>query len=100
MNRSHIGKWLLLPVVLIALLILPCAFAQETTAGVQGTVRDPSGSVIGNATVEVSGPALIGIRKVQTDGAGNYRFAALPPGQYNLTVTAAGFRTFKQMGID
>jgi hypothetical protein len=100
MNRSHTGKWLLLPVVLIALLILPCAFAQETTAGVQGIVRDPSGSVIGNATVEVSGPALIGIRKVQTDSAGNYRFAALPPGQYTLTVTAAGFRTFKQASID
>jgi outer membrane receptor protein involved in Fe transport len=100
MNRSHAGKWLLLPAVLIALLILPCALAQETTAGVQGVVRDPSGSVIGNAAVEVSGPALIGIRKVQTDSAGNYRFAALPPGQYTLTVSAAGFRTFKQSGID
>jgi outer membrane receptor protein involved in Fe transport len=99
MYRSHTGKWLLLPVVLMALLVLPCAFAQETTTGFQGTIKDPSGAVIAGATVEVSGPALIGTRKVQTDAAGNYRFAALPPGDYTLTVSATGFRTYKQSGI-
>jgi outer membrane receptor protein involved in Fe transport len=100
MNSFHRGKWLLLPVALIALLIVPCAFAQETTAGLQGTVKDPSGSVMANASVEISGSALIGIRKAQTDVGGSFRFSALPPGQYTLTVTAAGFRTFKQSGID
>src|ERR1017187_5368333 len=100
MNRSHTGKWLVLPVALIALLILPCALAQETTAGLQGTVKDPSGSVMANAAVEISGPALIGSRKAQTDVGGNFRFAALPPGQYAVTVTAAGFRAYKQSGID
>ncbi len=100
MYHPQTGKWLLLAIVLIALLMLPSAFAQETTAGLQGTVKDPTGAVIANATLEVSGPALIGIRKVQTDGAGNYRFAALPPGDYTLTVSASGFRTYKQTGID
>ncbi len=91
--------WRLLPLVLVALMALPLAFSQETTAGLQGTVRDSSGAVVANASVEISGPALIGTKKVQTDGAGNYRFAALPPGDYLLTVTASGFRTFKQSGI-
>ena len=85
MNRSRTGKWLLLSIALIALLIVPCALAQETTAGLQGTVKDPSGSVMANATVEVAGPALIGTRKAQTDVGGNFRFGALPPGQYSLT---------------
>jgi len=67
MIRSCRGKWLLLSIALIALLILPCAMAQETTAGVQGTVKDPSGSVMANAAVEIAGPALIGTRKAQTD---------------------------------
>ncbi len=84
----------------VALLAVPSAFAQETTAGLQGTVKDPSGAVVANATVEVASPALIGIRKVQTDAAGNYRFAALPPGEYTLTVTAPGFRVYKQSNID
>jgi outer membrane receptor protein involved in Fe transport len=85
---------------LIALLLLPNAFAQETTAGFQGTVKDTTGAGIPNATLEVSGPALIGTRKVQTDSAGEYRFAALPPGSYVVTVSAKGFRTVKQGGID
>ena len=100
MRRCHTQKWLFLTVVLMAFLILPCAFGQETTAGVQGTVKDPSGAVVAGASVEVAGPALIGVRKAQTDDAGNYRFAALPPGQYTLTVTAKGFRTYKQGGLE
>jgi hypothetical protein len=78
MDRRHTGKWLLLPAVLIALMVVPSAYAQETTAGFQGTIKDPSGAVIAGATVEVSSPALIGARRVQTDAAGNYRLAALP----------------------
>ncbi len=100
MHRRYTGKWFLLHAVLIASLILPCALAQETTAGVQGSVKDPSGAAVAGATVEISGPALIGTRKLLTDEAGNYRFAALPPGTYVLTVTAKGFRTYKQAGID
>jgi hypothetical protein len=50
--------------------------------------------------VEASSAALIGTRKVQTDENGKYRFNALPSGQYSLTVTASGFRTVKQSGID
>src|SRR5258708_3968062 len=74
--------------------------AQETTAGVQGVVKDSTGGVVPNASVEISGPALIGTRKVQTDAAGNYRFAALPPGTYSLSVSASGFRATKENGIE
>ena len=100
MFRPHNGKWLLLSALLIALTLLTSAFAQETTAGLQGTIRDPSGAVIANASIEVAGPNLIGTRKVQSNDAGSYRVVALPPGVYTLTVTASGFRTFKQEGID
>ena len=85
---------------LITLCIVPCVVAQETTAGLQGVVKDPSGGVIVGATVEVAGAALIGSRKVETDASGQYRIAALPPGEYTMTISAAGFRTYKQTGID
>ncbi|PWT92438.1 MAG: hypothetical protein C5B56_02250, partial [Proteobacteria bacterium] len=48
----------------------------------------------------MTSPALIGVRKVQTDSTGDYRIAALPPGTYNISVTATGFRTYKQGGIE
>ena len=93
------GKWQVLLVVLTALLILPLAFGQETSAGIQGMVKDPTGALVVKAKVEVAGPALIGTKKAETDQGGYYRFANLPPGVYSLTVTAAGFRTFKQEQI-
>jgi hypothetical protein len=92
--------WLPLTLVLIALLVSPCVFAQEMTAGLQGTVKDPSGASVANATVEVSGPSLITPRKIKTDDAGAYRVTQLPGGVYTLSVTVPGFRTFKQVGID
>jgi len=85
--------------LLAGFLLASLSFAQETTAGLQGTVKDSTGGAVANATVEVSGSALLGTRKVQTDGAGAFRLAALPPGEYSLTVTAPGFRTSKQGGI-
>jgi hypothetical protein len=88
-----------LTAVLIALLLVAAGFAQETTAGLQGTIKDPQGLVVPKATVEVSGPALIGTKKTETDAYGYYRFANLPPGEYTMTVTAANFSTLKQTGL-
>ena len=52
MNCSRTNKCLL-PVLTTALGCLPGAFAQETTAGLLGSVKDSSGASIAKATVEV-----------------------------------------------
>jgi hypothetical protein len=49
--------------------------------------------------VEVTGPALLGVKNMETDMGGYYRFANLPPGVYALNISAPGFRTYKQDGI-
>jgi outer membrane receptor protein involved in Fe transport len=69
-------------------------FAQETTAGLEGTVKDSTGALIPKATVEVTSPALIGSKKEATE-QGHFRFSNLPPGVYAITATAQGFRTAK-----
>src|SRR5580698_1241736 len=78
------------------LLFVGYTFAQETTGGIVGTVKDPSGASVPNATVSVTAPALVGTKSVQTDSSGNYRFANLPPSSYTLTITAEGFTTEKR----
>lgn len=72
---------------------------QETTAGVEGTVKDQSGATVAKAMLEISGSALIGTKTLETNASGYYRFINLPPGTYVITATASGFTTLKQEGI-
>jgi hypothetical protein len=74
-------------------------FAQETTGGLQGTVKDATGAVVGGAKVEVTAPTLVGSKSQNTDSAGYYRFANLPPGTYTISVVAKGFKTVKREGL-
>ena len=63
----------------------------RTTGQLSGTVLDPSGAVLGSATVAAR-DADTGITRSQTTNAsGQYVFPDLQPGTYQLTVTAAGF---------
>lgn len=92
--------WIYLLVALVAFsLSLPLMVAQETTAGLQGTVKDASGAVVSNAHVVVRGSTLVGDKALDTDANGYYRFANLPPGNYSIEVSAKGFKSFKRSGI-
>src|SRR5580704_855403 len=74
-------------------------FAQETTGGLQGAIKDSSGAVVSGAHVELTGSSLVGAKSLSTDSSGYYRFANLPPGVYTLTVTAKNFKTEKREGV-
>src|ERR1043165_4683606 len=67
------------------------AMAQETTGGLQGTVKDPQGAVIPGATVTITGVSVGFNRTVPADQAGYFRVQELPPGDYTVSVTAKGF---------
>src|SRR3984957_13226633 len=86
-------------VLSLALLLCGVTLAQETTAGLQGTVKDASGAVVGHAHVVVSGSALAGDKSLDSESNGYYHFANLPPGVYNVVVTAKGFKTEKREGL-
>ena len=99
-SMNKFRGWLVALIQIGALLLFAVAvFAQETTAGLQGTVKDPSGAVVANATVTVTSGALVGEKSAKTDGNGYYRFANLPPGSYSVTVKAEGFATYKREGL-
>jgi len=93
-------RWGLAPLVTCVCVLLVMAVSsvsgQETTGGLQGTVKDPSGAVVQNANVKVTANTLVGEKEVSTDAKGYYRFANLPPGDYSVTVTASGFATAKR----
>lgn len=80
---------------LAVLLCTGAARAQETRGSIEGVVRDTSGAVLPGATVEARSAALVGMATTTSDASGVYRFPALPPGIYEITVRLDGFRPFK-----
>ncbi len=85
-------------IVLTCMLAAGFAAAQET-GQLTGAVRDSSGANIVKAQVTVSSPER-GINRVtQTNNEGEYLVSALPPGSYDLTISASGFKTYKETGI-
>jgi outer membrane receptor protein involved in Fe transport len=89
-NRTVIVFFVLMLVA--ALLATPSALAQST-AVLQGTVSDSKGAVLPNATVTAKNRSTSTERTTQTDSEGNYQFAALPVGSYNIEVQVQGFKT-------
>lgn len=69
---------------------------KSTTASLSGTVTDPSGARIPNATVKVTNPENGIVRTGTTTSAGEFSFALLPEGTYILEVHAPGFKTTRQ----
>ena len=53
------------------------AFCQETTGGLQGTVKDPSGAVVPRAIVTATTPTLVGSKVTETDAAGDRKSTRL-----------------------
>ncbi len=97
---SRVLKFWMLAISLFAtLLFVGNVLAQETTGGLQGTIKDASGAVVSKAKVELTGTTLVGSKSLETDASGYYHFANLPPGVYTVVVHAQGFSELKREGI-
>jgi Carboxypeptidase regulatory-like domain/TonB-dependent Receptor Plug Domain len=71
--------------------------AQSGNAGsVEGTVKDPSGAAVANATVKISNPVSSFERAVTTGTDGSFRITNVPFNPYHMAVTAEGFATYTQ----
>lgn len=98
MSRRHTGA-LLFAVVSLLFFAPIIGRTQTTTATLVGTVTDSSGAVVGRAKVVASAVATNQTREVTTDSEGNYVLTNLAVGQYQLSVSAEGFRTEVTQGI-
>ncbi|HZZ15892.1 MAG TPA: carboxypeptidase-like regulatory domain-containing protein, partial [Candidatus Sulfotelmatobacter sp.] len=81
---------------LLVLLILSLAFAasghaQTATTSVRGNVTDPSGALISGVAVTVAESSIGFTQTHQTNEKGEYSFQQIPPGSYQIKISAPGF---------
>ena len=78
--------------VLIASAQNSSAPASSTKTGaIRGTITDPTGAVIPNATVMVASSEGLPVATAQSNGVGSYHVGQLGPGSYLVTASAKGF---------
>lgn len=63
----------------------------QASGTIEGVVKDPSGAVVADATVEISDPVSGYDRTTTTGSDGSFRFTNVPFNTYHTIVTAAGF---------
>src|SRR5258706_16130156 len=86
--------------LLLGLLVLGIssqAFGQNAT--VVGTVTDPSGAAVANATITITRTETGQVFHLVSNGDGQYVAPDLPIGHYNLKIEATGFKTAEQKGV-
>jgi hypothetical protein len=95
--RSSLLSALVAAIVVFAFCFSPIANAQSRSyTSVNGTVLDPTGAVVPNATVEISNPVSHFERTTTTDSSGGFSIPNVPFNPYHLTVTNTGFAPYAQ----
>jgi hypothetical protein len=74
-------------------------FAQSDRGTITGTIADPTGAVIANASIEAKNVATDAIYPAASSNTGNYTIGQLPAGEYQIEVAAPGFKKFVRGGL-
>jgi hypothetical protein len=80
----------------LAILATASLHAQVVGGTISGTVTDPSGAVIPNATVIVHNEDTGTQRTLTTNASGAYSAPSIPVGSYKVTATAPGFAPYSR----
>ncbi len=75
------------------LALCPYASAQVTGGTMSGSVTDPSGAAVPGASVSILNRAKGETRTATSSDTGFYSVPNLTPGNYDVTVSLAGFKT-------
>jgi hypothetical protein len=85
--------------ILVVALTWTSALCADVGGKITGTVKDQTNGVIPRATVTAVNTATGVKQTTQSDPQGNYTFPVLPVGQYEINVTADGFKPNRTRGL-
>jgi hypothetical protein len=75
-------------------------WSQVVTATLQGTIVDPNGALVPNATVTATNANRGTSISRKADDSGLVTMTSMPPGDYTITVEAPGFKTLTRSGLN
>ncbi len=84
---------------LCLLLVAGMAFSQSARGTITGTISDSAGAVIPNASIQAKNTETGATYNVASTLTGNYTFAQLPAGVYQLSTSVPGFKQYLRTGI-
>src|SRR5579872_7128955 len=93
---SHIA----LAVICSAMSLCTMSYAQSTFGTVLGNVKDPSGSAVPKAKLELTNTGTNAVRQVEASANGTYQFNNIDVGTYQLTAEAPGFQKTEYQAFD
>jgi hypothetical protein len=101
MNRSSRFESAFCAVILLVVVALFSVqlVGQATTGSVYGTVTDPSGAIVGGASVTLKNVSTSATKSAQSSQDGDYTFTVVEPGNYDASITMTGFQSQTQRGI-
>jgi len=79
--------------VVFCLLLAVASLGQTFRGAINGTVTDPTGAVVANASVKATNVATGVAITATTTSDGQYSFQDLPLGTYKISVSASGFQS-------
>ncbi|HWH59857.1 MAG TPA: carboxypeptidase regulatory-like domain-containing protein [Terriglobales bacterium] len=82
--------------LLAGVLSIPAVGQSLVSGDIAGTITDPSGAVVPNATVTLKNNGTGQTQTSTTNSSGAYRFSLLPPAQYTVSATASGFQNVEK----
>jgi Carboxypeptidase regulatory-like domain/TonB-dependent Receptor Plug Domain len=93
-KKSQIAA--LLVIFTFGLMVSGYAQSGGNSTSVTGTVKDPTGAVVTNATVEIRNPVSAYERTTTTDSSGRFTIPNVPFNPYHVMVTGQGFNAYVQ----
>jgi Carboxypeptidase regulatory-like domain/TonB-dependent Receptor Plug Domain len=88
------GVMILMAVAVLAVGLMPGTTSAQTTVtgAIAGTVSDPSGAAVADASVTLKDPGTGQVITVSTNASGTYQFSLLKPGVFVITAQHPGFK--------
>ncbi len=103
MKRASVSSWILRTSLAIAASIMLLSsnplHAQVDTGSIVGSVTDPSGAIVGGATVTLTNEGTNATLSVTVGSDGGYTFTPVRIGSYKIAATSQGFQTTERRNI-